>query len=1548
MKKEYHRLEKRELQVDVSDYFGYQTDNSSRGSLVHCRDDCKVKYMEGVKPNHFEYEANASTDGIASRANGTLLHWAALKPLGNLQTNPVDILDIHGTTSTKTIDSQKSGTPGENCQNHAEDARTKLEGIRPRSIFDFAFSYFSSLLQGVACLGDDLMDSMDYGTDPRDILAWAYITLGITVLGLGANELWMYLNRPRSHHGRVLKVQNLRVSRRGRMHNAGSHYKVWCFVWILTCSHVEGHWRHIQNHSEDLHIPTDSNNRSPIQSLATLTPWWRIPKGTSNGNFDQTFQDYSRHEGMEEVQDYQGWRNSWDAGEDNEEIRRYQIRRNDTMETQEPKDEWEGASLMQTSRTPNRIVKLWAITWQHRFSLYWHSWSHIMGKPPDKLHIPDYAPTFYLFVDIQGKDGKEKIIHDYRIATPVHFVISCIESSHRGVLSWEHTARGKTPYAFVIRLCNDNDLAYDWTCWAENPEHTECGVDLEATPGAHITVYQRQLAEPTDSESTTIGTEDPEDVQENELSDQDSCSFFQRTFVGSSHEGLDWVTRDIPQGEWATRMEENFLADAQYLRNLVHIQPGHKHIRIIRPDDSPLWDTYTLSWEVQQASPLRMMRDLQNTWIDLRRNRAWTLTQVDYRPHLLERVAVHGDYIRVNAVTKKIQFPATKRSIIESSEVARCSQLYACEVWINGQRITHLESILETEPSLIQVVRTLGGETIPLLEGNSVPSIPVGYVRMFPLAEYRLLRHYGHQWHVILFRDTHRAEPANIKCDLQIHHQPETLVAMAFSYWPTLRIMDWTMIEADYAAYSSVVLNNYDAVNLIMELHAGPPDEVLLLLEKRTITENGEHAAVLAHRLFHEVHPHHISFALDAETQCESEEYRCEVYCNGNYIAQHEVHTASNGDFCTLEIEKVEQIRICHDSEGGNDEANRIRLRSRSPRAALPRNRQSGTTRTQHTHPDGRGHHREDVRERGTTTWDNVTRLYSELGWQHVPPPGNGSKVSFNTMEEWIFPEGHTISTSTTGLLSSNPFWVQAFSGENLLENTTDAPLERKLQQPPPQHGSTTKNWKYGNNFLDDFYDNWDREDNTMQNTFVRNYRQSMYDIQANKERWLHFTQTSTIPAGRVLWHPGGHYQVDSGDESVAMQDAGFQIFYRIYQGQPIYCVGDMSSEVVPVFFRQELDDSYISILYCSVQSSAEELVKNYFPQHTVKHNPMIWRAGQEVILQPNVRTPLALDELLPEPQATILDLTEVAQLHTNMRTPILPAKVFTEVIEWHPSTNSLIPELPVWTDDQSDLPDRYEFFTDGTARGKTHGAAAVVCLARSKGRWFWVGARAVEQPTDTTSNRMEASALLIALLWAHDQVTLHESRHTTTEIGFFYDSMVSGNVAAGIWTPQANKDLQETNRGLVHWLQERSPVKWIEWQHIPAHTGHPWNEAADTIAFAVSTGLIPAPPLHCFLNQIEPRTMVDWLWYWERIRWSPDLRFSSRGPKLLWRNNFEILKDKQHPIQQHLAPIETERNQDGDHVILKVGTANVLTFFFNEVKGNLPVESTSQQGWRA
>ena len=622
-------------------------------------------------------------------------------------------------------------------------------------------------------------------------------------------------------------------------------------------------------------------------------------------------------------------------------------------------------SLMQQQAERRRIVKLWGLSWRDRFSLHYHSWSHILGNSLCTFHLPDTKDFPYELIPIAGKEEKEYIAFDTRITTPVYMSISCISSEHRGTLSWEHQ-RASTPYSFVLALCNNEDLVTDWTCWAENLEHVQCGGEIDVRPGAFVKIFQRQLAPQSDSEEDTISTPSGSVIQEldeiqSDLGEEDMCALFQRTYFGTLHEGIDWSRRDTQAEVTATFPDRNSLADLEYLRQNIHLFPGIKYVKICRAHINPVWTSMTLSWEVNQISPLEILRTINEEWPDVRGS--WKLFPIDTTPsalfaleelvivldlpsgdwdsdrrfpHLIERIAVVPSNVRVNAVIKTLVSPFTRREIIDTSEMSGCSHNYACEVWIEGKRITHNNPMRAKMSALIQVVRTLGGETMPLLSAGLEPSIIAGSPRFLPVPEYVILRKFGHPWKTITFRDSSRAVPPDQEVTLQIFQQEETWVSTWLTTWPPLKLTDWQAVQADKSTATSRLLQDYDAISLLVELHY-EANWRLILLERSIDSVQEVDSQIVAHRMFQPMTRQDIIFCLDAERFCANPTYQCDTECNALILQVGQTHQAKDGDFCKLIITEKKSISCVENTITLPAPTANSRERSRSNRRPILR-----------------------------------------------------------------------------------------------------------------------------------------------------------------------------------------------------------------------------------------------------------------------------------------------------------------------------------------------------------------------------------------------------------------------------------------------------------------------------------------------------------------------------------------------------------------------------------------------------------------------------------
>ena len=99
------------------------------------------------------------------------------------------------------------------------------------------------------------------------------------------------------------------------------------------------------------------------------------------------------------------------------------------------------------------------------------------------------------------------------------------------------------------------------------------------------------------------------------------------------------------------------------------------------------------------------------------------------------------------------------------------------------------------------------------------------------------------------------------------------------------------------------------------------------------------------------------------------------------------------------------------------------------------------------------------------------------------------------------------------------------------------------------------------------------------------------------------------------------------------------------------------------------------------------------------------------------------------------------------------------------------------------------------------------------------------------SNNTAELSAIAHALRW----VVLEEVGAAILRS----DSTYALNIASGIWEAKANQEL--ARRGSSLWKEVSGQIV-LSGEHVPAHTGHRWNERADHLAFRAMKGDSPLP----------------------------------------------------------------------------------------------------------
>ena len=309
---------------------------------------------------------------------------------------------------------------------------------------------------------------------------------------------------------------------------------------------------------------------------------------------------------------------------------------------------------------------------------------------------------------------------------------------------------------------------------------------------------------------------------------------------------------------------------------------------------------------------------------------------------------------------------------------------------------------------------------------------------------------------------------------------------------------------------------------------------------------------------------------------------------------------------------------------------------------------------------------------------------------------------------------------------------------------------------------------------------------------------------------------------------------------------------------------------------------------------------------------------------QPDPRT-ILLEHTVDAPVFISLDFRPVQDLHHKILNLDLGIVRFADqIVKWHPATQSALATTPIW---QNELPLGFSFYTDGSSAflddERVASAAIVLTVHTPVGDRFG-GFRSFQLAAGIFAPLAEMTGVLAAALWAQ-QLSEQFARQSPT-IAFFFDCLVAGYTANGNWRIQSHVALQSATRSLVQWIERRYNVQ-CQWHHVFAHNGHPWNEAADAITWAVVSRWIAAPEADQWLPLLESSPAVHWLWLLEAATqgdpafppvWDGFMRVNASAP-------FTTPPDgAQHPMPLSRQP------KDGSRVAisltLRCATANVLT----------------------
>ena len=325
--------------------------------------------------------------------------------------------------------------------------------------------------------------------------------------------------------------------------------------------------------------------------------------------------------------------------------------------------------------------------------------------------------------------------------------------------------------------------------------------------------------------------------------------------------------------------------------------------------------------------------------------------------------------------------------------------------------------------------------------------------------------------------------------------------------------------------------------------------------------------------------------------------------------------------------------------------------------------------------------------------------------------------------------------------------------------------------------------------------------------------------------------------------------------------------------------------------------------------------------------------------------THIKLEEAVAPPVWMRIRCQELQDLrHTLLQYPLYPEPSSGLVIKWHESTLQALDSTPQWTNEQAI---RYHLFTDGSSirlpldeDGVRHrnGASAVLLIVETPEGFRYGGSLAASVPDDPTSPQTEIAAITLALMWTLHLGQEHPPNGFPFQVHIGFDCTVAGNAAQGLWSIHANTSMQWGNRALVQWILQRHGPTSITWEHVHSHRGHPWNEGADALAWAVVHGWIKVDsiaPLQNLLRSDEVKSTTAWLWFLEAA-----LQGHPSFPLLdgdTFRINIDApLGDAAHVERQPVLIRQQEETDQGpraeQEVTIRVATANVLTLFAHSI----------------
>ena len=319
-------------------------------------------------------------------------------------------------------------------------------------------------------------------------------------------------------------------------------------------------------------------------------------------------------------------------------------------------------------------------------------------------------------------------------------------------------------------------------------------------------------------------------------------------------------------------------------------------------------------------------------------------------------------------------------------------------------------------------------------------------------------------------------------------------------------------------------------------------------------------------------------------------------------------------------------------------------------------------------------------------------------------------------------------------------------------------------------------------------------------------------------------------------------------------------------------------------------------------------------------------RAGLVAHTQPPAQV-LQLEKCIEPPPTVRVDFSSVLQFADELRSvDHLFGQPWPQGLELPDVTVQAFNELATSSTSNS-IPTAFYFFTDGSkSKIGSVGAGVVLLIEFDHHEWQYGGCLYRAISTETISIFGEHGAIIWALLWAQHLSQRHWELygHSPLRFSFNFDATSSGYMAAGVWRTIHAQAWRTIMRSLAQILQTRHHQCNIEWNHIKAHQGHPWNECADALAKWAAD--FPDKAGHSdfwedWLSDDCKLCALQWIWYLELMHCN-----DPRVPRLINGHMTSLAPHLTVDESVHESPARPATANSALEVHFTIATANVLT----------------------